>query len=482
MALDEDFLADAHAHSSAPPALLPSAPPRRRSENVRNTHSRPGAPGPMHGPLIAAIEDRRARVAIIGQGYVGLPLAMAISEAGFDVTGYDIAEGTVAALNGGRSHIGDVSDVELQAAIAAGKYRARSSFDSLGEADIVSICVPTPLGKTRDPDISYIVEATKQVALRLRRGQLIVLESTTFPGTTEEVVLPVFAESGLEVGVDYFLCFSPERVDPGNPDFDSHNTPRLIGGITERCGTAGAAMYGSFLEHIVLMSSTQAAEMAKLLENTFRAVNIGLVNEVAVMCRKLGLDTWEVIDGAATKPFGFMKFYPGPGLGGHCIPVDPHYLSWVLKRLNYTARFIELASEINTGMPAYVVELVGGALNEDRKAVNGSRVLVLGVAYKANVTDVRESPALDVIQLLQERGADVRYHDPHVPKLRLSEGGSLGSVPLSDDELLAADCVVVTAAHRDIDWARVGRTAIRIVDTRNAMASVEGVTAAVTKL
>ena len=449
---------------------------------MRDTQSRPGAPGPMHAPLLAAIEDRRARVAIIGQGYVGLPLAMAIAEAGFDVTGYDIAEGTVAALNGGRSHIGDVSDAELQAAIGAGKYRARSTFDSIGEADIVSICVPTPLSKTRDPDISYIVDATKQVALRLRRGQLIVLESTTFPGTTEEVVLPLFAESGLEVGRDYFLCFSPERVDPGNPNFDSHNTPRLIGGITRLCGAAGAAMYRSFLEHVVLMSSTQAAEMAKLLENTFRAVNIGLVNEVAVMCRKLGLDTWEVIDGAATKPFGFMKFYPGPGLGGHCIPVDPHYLSWVLKRLNYTARFIELASEINTGMPAYVVELAGGALNEDRKAVNGSRVLVLGVAYKANVSDMRESPALDVIQLLQERGADVRYHDPHVAKLRLSEGGSLESVPLTAEELSSADCVVITAAHRDIDWGFVGRTAHRILDTRNAMAVVEGVTARVTKL
>lgn len=467
---------------SAPDTLVPSAPPLRRNQIVRSTQSRPGAPGPMHAALLASIEDRRAKVAIIGQGYVGLPLAMAMVENKFDVTGYDINTDTVAALNGGRSHIGDVSDDELQRAIAAGRFRARSSFDSIGEADVISICVPTPLSKTRDPDISYIVAATREVARRLRRGQLVVLESTTFPGTTEEVVLPLFAESGLEVGSDYFLCFSPERVDPGNPNFDSHNTPRLIGGITENCGTAGAAMYGAFLEHVVLMSSTQAAEMAKLLENTFRAVNIGLVNEVAVMCRKLGLDTWEVIDGAATKPFGFMKFYPGPGLGGHCIPVDPHYLSWVLKRLNYTARFIELASEINTGMPAYVVQLVADTLNEAKKAVNGSRVLVLGVAYKANVSDMRESPALDVVQLLQERGAEVRYHDPHVPKLRLSEGGSLASVPLTDEELEAADIVVITAAHAAIDWHQVGTKARYIMDTRNAMFGREGVTARVTKL
>jgi UDP-N-acetyl-D-glucosamine dehydrogenase len=482
MAFDLDLDDLDPAHGNPLDLLVRSAPPRRRNEILRNTQSRPGAPGPMHGALLAAIEDRRARVAIIGQGYVGLPLAMAICENGFDVTGYDVAEKTVAALNAGTSHIGDISDNELQTTIAAGKYRARTNFDGLGEADVISICVPTPLSKTRDPDISYIVAATKQVAKRLRRGQLIVLESTTFPGTTEEVVLPLFAESGLVVGKDYFLCFSPERVDPGNPNFDSHNTPRLIGGITENCGTAGAAMYKAFLEHVVLMSSTQAAEMAKLLENTFRAVNIGLVNEVAVMCRKLGLDTWEVIDGAATKPFGFMKFYPGPGLGGHCIPVDPHYLSWVLKRLNYTARFIELASEINTGMPAYVVELVSDTLNEDKKAVNGSRVLVLGVAYKANVSDMRESPALDVVQLMQERGANVRYHDPHVPSIRLSEGGSLTSVPLTDEELQAADCVVVTAAHAAIDWVQVGTKADRIVDSRNAMAKVPGVTARVTKL
>lgn len=438
-------------------------------------------PTPPLDQLLALVGNQVAKVAIVGQGYVGLPLAMALVDVGFDVTGYDVAEATVASLNAGESHIGDVSDLELSAAVKAGLYRARTDFSDLGLRDVVSICVPTPLSKTRDPDISYITEAARQVAARLRPGQLIVLESTTFPGTTEEVVLPLFEESGLAVGVDYFLCFSPERVDPGNPTFDSRNTPRLIGGITADCGRAGAAMYGSFLENVVLMSSTQAAEMAKLLENTFRAVNIGLVNEVALMCRKLGLDTWEVIDAAGTKPFGFMKFYPGPGLGGHCIPVDPHYLSWVLKRLNYTARFIELASEVNASMPAYVVDLVVDSLNEDRKAVNGSRVLVIGVAYKANVTDVRESPAMDVIQLLQEKGAVVGYHDPWVDSIKLN-GTELQSVPLNQETLQRADCVVITAAHANVDWQLVADRALRVVDTRNAMAQVDSPRARVTKI
>jgi UDP-N-acetyl-D-glucosamine dehydrogenase len=443
--------------------------------------SRPGTPSPVFDRLHAAIRDRSARIGVVGQGYVGLPLAIAVAETGFHVTGYDIDESKIAALNEGRSYIGDIPDAELKAQIDGGRFAATTNFDDLGERDVISICVPTPLSKTRDPDISYIVTAAEAVAKRMRPGQLIVLESTTYPGTTEELVLPIFAKSGLQVGRDYFLCFSPERVDPGNPHFDSRNTPRLIGGITKACTEMGAAMYGTFLQHIVQMSSTQAAEMAKLLENTFRAVNIGLVNEVAMMCRKLGLDTWEVIDAAATKPFGFMKFYPGPGLGGHCIPDDPHYLSWVLKRLNYTARFIELASEINTSMPDYVIDLVADALNEERKAVNGSRVLVLGVAYKANVSDVRESPAIDVIELLQERGADVVYHDPHVPSLRLAHG-SLESRPYSEDLVAGADCVVVTAAHKDIDWAAVAEHATVVVDTRNALAGVRGPNARIVKI
>jgi len=449
---------------------------------MRMKTTSPGRPGPVLERLIEAIEGRTATVGVIGQGYVGLPLAMHIAEAGFDVQGYDVDTRKVAQLNEGRSYIGDIPSSRLQAQLAEGRFRARVSFDDLGSRDVISICVPTPLSKTRDPDISYIVAAAEQVVERLRPGQLIVLESTTYPGTTEELVLPIFERSGLKVGRDYFLCFSPERVDPGNPQFDIHNTPRLVGGITATCTRAGAAMYGSFLETVVSMSSTQAAEMAKLLENTFRAVNIGLVNEVALMCRKLGLDTWEVIDAAATKPFGFMKFYPGPGLGGHCIPVDPHYLSWILKTLNYNARFIELASEVNTSMPAHVVDLVGDVLNDEKKAVNGSRILVVGVAYKGDVDDVRESPALDVIQLLQERGGDVRFHDPYVESIRLHGGGEMTSVELSDDELLKSDCVVITTDHKCTDWQRVTSLAGTIVDSRNATGGIVHPAARIVKI
>ena len=439
--------------------------------------------GPGHlGALLSKIEARTARVGIIGQGYVGLPLAMVVSQTGFDVTGFDVDVDKVTRLNKGSSYIDDVSDDEVKEQLAAGRFRASDSFEDIGSMDVVSICVPTPLSKTRDPDISFIVSAAREVVSRLRPGQLVVLESTTYPGTTRELVLPLFEESGLAVGRDYFLCFSPERVDPGNPHFDSRNTPRLLGGITPACLEAGVAMYGSFLETVVPMSSTQAAEMAKLLENTFRAVNIGLVNEVALMCRKLDLDAWEVIDAAATKPFGFMKFYPGPGLGGHCIPVDPIYLSWILKTLNYTARFIELATEVNTSMPAYVVDLVADSLNEDCKSVNGSKVLLLGVAYKANVADVRESPALDVVELLRARGADLIYHDPYVPKVRLSDGGTLESRELSAELLREADCVVITAAHGSIDWQKVAREATAVVDTRNALASIPDPRARVQKL
>ena len=447
---------------------------------MKTTH--PGRPGPALERLLAAIDARTATVGVIGQGYVGLPLAMVMAEAGFDVQGYDVDVRKVGLLNEGTSYIGDIPSDRLQTQLAEGRFRARASFEDLGSRDVISICVPTPLSKTRDPDISYIVAAAEQVVDRLRPGQLIVLESTTYPGTTEELVLPIFERSGLKVGRDYFLCFSPERVDPGNPQFDIHNTPRLVGGITGTCTRAGATMYGSFLQTVVSMSSTQSAEMAKLLENTFRAVNIGLVNEVALMCRKLGLDTWEVIDAAATKPFGFMKFYPGPGLGGHCIPVDPHYLSWILKTLNYNARFIELASEVNTSMPAHVVDLVGDVLNDDRKSVNGSRILVVGVAYKGDVDDVRESPALDVIQLLQERGGAVRYHDPYVASIRLHGGGSMESVALTDEELLQSDCVVITTNHKCTDWERVTSLAGTIVDSRNATGGIVHPAARIVKI
>lgn len=443
--------------------------------------SAPVERGPALETLLTKIRAREARVGVIGQGYVGLPLAVVMAEAGFPVVGYDVAVDKVEALNQGRSYIGDIPDERLKAQLDAGLYSARATFDDLADADVVSICVPTPLSKTRDPDISYIVAASENVAKRLRPGQLIVLESTTYPGTTEELVLPIFEATGLTCGKDYFLCFSPERVDPGNPRFDIRNTPRLMGGITTACIEAGAAMYGAFLENVVEMSSTQAAEMAKLLENTFRAVNIGLVNEVALMCRKLGLESWEVIDAAATKPFGFMRFYPGPGLGGHCIPVDPHYLSWILKTLNYTARFVELASEVNTSMPDYVVELVTDALNQERKAVNGSRVVVIGVAYKANVSDVRESPALDVIELIRGRGAEIVFHDPYVPSIRTPHG-TMESQPLTDELLTSADVVVITAAHSSIDWRRVAALAPAIVDTRNATRAVEAPKARILKI
>ncbi len=443
--------------------------------------STPVERGPHLQSLLTKIRSRDARIGVIGQGYVGLPLAVVMAEAGFDVTGYDVLPDKVASLNEGKSYIGDIPDERLQAQIDAGLYRARTSFENLAEADVISICVPTPLGKTRDPDISYIVDASENVAKTLRPGQLIVLESTTYPGTTEELVLPIFEATGLTCGQDYFLAFSPERVDPGNPRFDIRNTPRLMGGITTACLEAASSMYGAFLENVVEMSSTQAAEMAKLLENTFRAVNIGLVNEVALMCRKLGLESWEVIDAAATKPFGFMKFYPGPGLGGHCIPVDPHYLSWKLKTLNYTARFVELASEVNTSMPDYVVQLVTDALNQGKKAVNGSRVLVIGVAYKANVSDVRESPALDVIELIRDRGAEILYHDPYVHSIR-TPVGTMESQPLTDELLSSADVVVITAAHSSIDWHRVSALAPAIVDTRNATRAVDGPTARILKI
>ncbi len=447
-----------------------------------NVEAMEATPSTYLSALLDKIEARSARVGIIGQGYVGLPLAMVVAETGFDVTGFDVDSEKVRRLNAGESYIDDISDEEVKVQLAADRFRASESFEGMGDMDVISICVPTPLGKTRDPDISYIVAAAKEVVSRLRPGQLIVLESTTYPGTTRELVLPMFEASGLQVGRDYFLCFSPERVDPGNPHFDSRNTPRLVGGITPTCCEAGVAMYGSFLETVVPMSSTQAAEMAKLLENTFRAVNIGLVNEVALMCRKLKLDAWEVIDAAATKPFGFMKFYPGPGLGGHCIPVDPIYLSWILKTLNYTARFIELAAEVNTSMPAYVVELVSDCLNEERKAVNGSKVLVLGVAYKANVADVRESPALDVVNLLLERGADLKYHDPYVPSIRMPGGGTMESTDLDDELLSEADCVVITAKHSSIDWGWVAATSKAVVDTRNALAGVSDPKARIHKL
>ncbi len=418
--------------------------------------------------LLEKIQRNEAHVGVIGLGYVGLPLAVEFASVGLAVTGFDIDDGRVAQVRAGSSYISDVPDERLRPLVESGRLGATTDFDQLATMDAVSICVPTPLRKSKDPDISYIVEAAEAVRRRLHRGQLVTLESTTYPGTTEEVVRPILEADGLVIGTDVFLAFSPERVDPGNPRFHTRNTPKIIGGVTPNCGLAAKALYEKAVERVVLVSSTQTAEMVKLLENTFRAVNIGLVNEIAIMCDRLKLDVWEVIDAAATKPFGFHPFYPGPGLGGHCIPIDPHYLSWKLKLLNYNARFIELAGEINAAMPRYVVNRLVHALNTRRKCLNGSRVLVIGVAYKKNVSDVRESPALDILELLREGGAEISYHDPYVP--RITHGPfDLASVPLDPAHIEAADAVVVVTDHQSIDWNAVARAASLVLDTRNAV-------------
>ncbi|MCS7288637.1 MAG: nucleotide sugar dehydrogenase [Roseiflexus sp.] len=418
--------------------------------------------------LLQRIADRSARVGVVGVGYVGLPLAAVFGAAGLRVTAIDASAERVAAINAGRSYINDVPTDVVAHLRAEGLLEATTDFRVLAELDAISICVPTPLRKTRDPDISAIVAVTEQIAQRLRPGQVIVLESTTYPGTTREVILPRLEASGLRVGTDYFLAFSPERVDPGRTDWTTRNTPKVMGGVTPACLEVARTLYETAIERVVPVSSPEVAEMVKLLENTFRAVNIGLVNEVLLMCDKLGLDVWEVIDAAATKPFGFMKFTPGPGLGGHCIPIDPLYLSWKLKMLNYTARFIDLASEVNTEMPRYWVQKVQDALNDAGRAVRGSRVLVLGVAYKRDVDDVRESPALDIIHLLYEKGALVSYHDPHVPEVQV-EGRRLRCEPDLDDALRMADCVIIVTDHSAYDWRRIARQARRVVDTRGVL-------------
>lgn len=416
--------------------------------------------------LLEKISTRSLRVAVIGLGYVGLPLAARFAEVGYQVTGIDVDEQKVDQANHGKSYIPDIASSRLQALVDTKRLSFTTDYAVLAESDAVSICVPTPLRKTRDPDISYIVSATQEIRKYLHPGQIIVLESTTYPGTTDEVLLPELESTGLRVGIDFFLAFSPERVDPGNPDFGVGNTPKIVGGITPTCTELARAFYGQAIEQVIPVSTARAAEMVKLLENTFRAVNIGLVNEIAIMCAKLHINVWEVIDAAATKPFGFMRFLPGPGLGGHCIPIDPHYLSWKLKVLNYTARFIELASEINSHMPHYVVEKVSEALNEQRRSLNGSTILVLGVAYKRDVSDVRESPALDIIQQLIARKAEVLYNDEYVPSLVVQDQ-TLYSQPVSDEVLQAADCVVVVTDHRYYDVPWILRGARCLVDTRN---------------
>jgi UDP-N-acetyl-D-glucosamine dehydrogenase len=420
--------------------------------------------------LIQALQEKKAQIAILGLGYVGLPLAVVFGEAGFHVTGVDPDARKVEALNQGVSYIPDVTTASIEKLVKSGRLTATTDFSVLANMDAVSICVPTPLRKTGDPDMSFIMSATEELAKYMHKGMVVVLESTTYPGTTREVLLPKLGEEkGLRVGEDWFLAFSPERVDPGREDYTTLNTPKVVGGITVACSEVAAAWYGGAIQHIHSVSSAEAAEMAKLLENTFRMINIGLVNEMAVMCERLGVDVWEVIDAAATKPFGFMRFTPGPGLGGHCIPIDPLYLSWKMKAFNYNARFIDLASEINTNMPRYVVQRILEAMNERGQVLKGSKVLVLGAAYKPDIDDVRESPALDVISLLMRRGALVDYHDPYIPHLHHeNEGWKKDSVADLMEAVSAADAVIIVTNHKDYDYPAIVDCAKFVFDSRNA--------------
>ena len=426
----------------------------------------------MYKTLEKKIKEKKAVVGIIGMGYVGLPLAVELGRVGFTIIGIDINPNKSKLINAGKSDIDDISDDDLKPLVKAGKLKVTTDFSVLKEVDCVPICVPTPLSKTKDPDVSYILSAVEEVQKYLHPGQLVILESTTYPGTTEELILPMLEETGLKVGKDFFLSFSPERVDPGNPKYGTKNTPRVVGGVTPWCTQVTKLFYEQSITKAVAVSSTKSAEMVKLLENTFRSVNIGLVNEVALMCDRLKIDVWEIIDAANTKPFGFMPFYPGPGLGGHCIPIDPHYLSWKLKSLNYYARFIELAGDINSHMPEYVVERTSRALNEREKSLKGTKILILGVAYKRDIRDVRESPALDVIKLLQNAGAEVTYTDPYVPSIRMDDS-IMKSVKLNAEILKSSDCVVIITDHSNFDYDMVVQNAHLIMDTRNATKNVK---------
>ena len=425
--------------------------------------------------LIDLINTRRARVGVIGLGYVGLPLATEFAGRGFTATGFEVDEKKVIEITAGRSYIGDVTAESIKQSVDAGRLTATTDFAQLKDCDAIIICVPTPLRKTKEPDVSFILAAAEEIKKHLRRGQLVILESTTYPGTTDEVLLPMLAETGLKLDQDFLLAFSPERVDPGNPQFQTHNIPKVVGGVTDDSTEVGALLYSQIVNEVHSVSSARVAEAAKLLENTFRAVNIGMANEMARLCYALNIDTWEVIRAAATKPFGFMPFYPGPGIGGHCIPLDPHYLSWKARQHGFDSRFIGLAEEVNSRMPEHVVQLVSDGLNDDRKAMKGARVLLLGVAYKKDIDDVRESPALSIIDRLRSKGCEVRYHDPYVGELRFDEAhtagsvDSLNSVELTDEEIKRADCVVIVTNHSAVDYQRVVNLAALVVDTRNAL-------------
>ncbi len=421
----------------------------------------------MYDERLKKIIEKKAKAGIIGLGYVGLPLAVELAKVGFDVTGIDVDKRKTDSINKGISYIQDVPSAEVRELVKAGKLRATTDFSVLRHIDTINICVPTPLRKSKDPDISYILSATTEIAKYLHKGQLIILESTTYPGTTEEVMQPMLEAKGLKAGRDFHLAFSPERVDPGNPQFNTKNITKVVGGYTPKCTELAVALYSQAIDKVLPVSSTRVAETVKLLENTFRSVNIGMINEMAIICNKLGINVWEVIDAAATKPFGFMPFYPGPGIGGHCIPLDPHYLSWRVRLEGYEAKFIELAGQINRSMPEYVINKLNDALNDKGKSVKKARILVLGVAYKNDIDDVRESPAIDFIKLLQKKGAKVSYHDPFIPNLG-HEGIPLKSVPLTEKTVKSVDAVVIITRHKAIDYKWLVSKAKIVIDTRNA--------------
>jgi UDP-N-acetyl-D-glucosamine dehydrogenase len=425
--------------------------------------------------MIASIKAKQAHVGVVGLGYVGFPLLSEFARSGFSGTGFEVDENKAAQINSGESYIGDVQSSLVKELVENKRLRATTDFNHLEECDVVIICVPTPLRKTKEPDVSYILAAAEEIKQRLHHRQLIILESTTYPGTTDEVLLPMFEDTGLKLDQDFLLAFSPERVDPGNPQFKTHNIPKVVGGVTPDSTEVAAFLYSQIVNDVHAVSSARVAETAKLLENTFRAVNIGMANEMARLCYALNIDTWEVIRAAATKPFGFMPFYPGPGIGGHCIPLDPHYLLWKARQHGFDSRFIGLAEEVNSRMPDHVVQLVSDGLNDARKSMKGSRVLLLGVAYKKDIDDVRESPALSIIDRLRAKGADVRYHDPYVGEIRFDDahtegsGEPLSSAALTDDEVSSSDCVIIVTDHSGIDYSRITKLALLVVDTRNAL-------------
>jgi len=422
-----------------------------------------------------SISDKTARIGVIGLGYVGLPLIVEFALKGFDSIGFEVDEAKAREVNDGRSYIVDVTSETLTKAVDSGKLVATTDFSRLAECDVIIICVPTPLRKTKDPDMSYILTAGGEIQKYMRRGQLVILESTTYPGTTDEVLQPMFEEKGFKLDEDFQLAFSPERVDPGNPQFQTHNIPKVVGGVSDASTETAALLYSQIVDQVYPVSSARVAEAAKLWENTFRAINIGMANEMAKLCNALGIDSWEVVGAAATKPFGFMPFYPGPGIGGHCIPLDPHYLSWKARQHGFDSKFISLAEQVNSGMPEYVSELVREALNDDKKAVNGSKILILGVAYKKDIDDMRESPALSIIDLLRANGADVVYHDSFVPEVTfdhaytIGDGDPLQNQELTDELISSSDCAVICTEHTTVDYDRVCSLAKVVVDTRNAL-------------